>query len=122
MEAVEIAMKPSHSRLLVIVGLVLMMIGVVDPLEGSIVILAGSILVAVGAFLSRTRYRLPIAALILIAVGIAAMFGTSALGGVGGNTGRSMWWLLLCAPYPIGWLLGLVGAASRLREPRNRHA
>lgn len=24
--------------------------------------------------------------------------------------------------YPIGWILGLVGAASRLREPRNRDA
>lgn len=114
-------MKPHHSRWLVIVGLVLMVVGVVDPMEGSVVILAGSILVAVGAFFSRTRYRLPVTALVLIAVGVGAMFGMSALGGVGGNTGRSIWWLVLCLPYPIGWILGLMGAASKLREPRNRH-
>ena len=110
-------MKPGHSRVLVIIGLVLMVIGVVDPLEGSLVILGGSVLVALGAFLSRTRYRLPITALVLIAAGVGAMFGMSALGGVGGNTGRSMWWLLLCVPYPIGWILGLIGAVSKLREP-----
>ena len=114
-------MNPNHSRWLVIVGLVLMVIGVVDPMEGSVVILAGSILVAVGAFFSRTRYRLPVTALVLIAVGVGAMFGMSALGGVGGNTGRSIWWLVLCLPYPIGWILGLIGAASKLREPRNGH-
>ena len=111
-----------NSRWIVIVGLVLMVIGVADPMEGSVVILGGSILVAVGAFLSRTRYRVPITALVLIAVGVGAMFGLSALGGVGGNTGRSIWWLLLCVPYPIGWILGLLGAASKIREPRNRHA
>ena len=46
------------------------------------------------------------------------MFGMSALGGVGGTSGRSIWWILLCLPYPIGWVLGLVGAARKLREPR----
>ena len=112
-------MKPNHSRWLVIVGLVLMVIGVVDPMEGSVVILGGSILVAVGAFPSRTRYRLPVTALVLIALGVGALFGMSALGGVGGNTGRSIWWLLLCLPYPIGWILGLIGAARKLREPRD---
>jgi hypothetical protein len=105
----------------VIVGLALMVLGVVDPLEGSVVILVGSILVGVGASLSRTRYRLPVTALVLIAVGVGAMFGMSTLGGVGGNTGRSIWWLLLCLPYPIGWILGLIGAVSTLREPRNGH-
>ena len=112
-------MKPSHSRWLVIAGLALMVIGVVDPLEGSVVILGGSTLVAAGALVSRTRYRLPVTALALIAVGVGAMFGMSALGGVGGNTGRSIWWLLLCLTYPIGWVLGLIGAAGKLREPRH---
>lgn len=112
-------MEPKHSRWIVIVGLVLMVIGAVDPLEGSVVILAGSILVAFGAFRSHTRYRLPVTALVLIAIGVGALFGMSALGGVGGDTGRSIWWLLLCLPYPIGWILGLIGAASKLREPRN---
>ena len=111
-------MKPNHSRWLVIGGLVLRVAGALDPLEGSVVSLGGSALVAGGAFFSRTRYRMPVAALVLIAVGVGALFGLSSLGGVGGNTGRSMWWLLLCLPYPIGWLLGLVGAANKLRERR----
>jgi hypothetical protein len=116
-------MKTNRSRLLVIVGLVLMVLGALDPLEGSVVILAGSALVAVGAFFSRTRrYGIPVTALALIGVGVAALFGLSALGGVGGSTGRSMWWLLLCLPYPIGWVLGLVGAARKLREPREAAA
>lgn len=115
-------MTPRRSRWLVIVGLVLMLAGVLDPLEGSIVILAGSILVAVGAFFSGTRSRLPIVATASIAVGVGALFGMSALGGVGGNSGRSIWWLLLCLPYAIGWILGLIGAARTLRAPRDASA
>jgi hypothetical protein len=114
----EVVMKRNLSRGLVIAGLVLMVIGAVDPLEGSVVILGGSVLAAIGAFRSRTRYRLPVAAMVLIAVGVAALFGMSALGGVGGNSGRSIWWLLLCLPYAIGWILGLVGATRKLRELR----
>ena len=111
-------MTRNQSRWLVIVGLVLMVTGVLDPLEGSVVILVGSGLAALGAFQTGTRYRLPVAAMVLIATGVAALFGMSALGGVGGNTGRSIWWLLLCLPYPIGWVLGLVGATKKLREPQ----
>lgn len=110
-------MKPSHSRMLVVVGLLLMIAGALDPLEGSVVILGGSALVAAGAFFSHThRYRLPLTAFVLIPIGVAAMFGLTAIGGVGGRSGRSMWWMALCVPYPIGWVMGLVGAAARLRD------
>jgi hypothetical protein len=115
-------MNSKQSRWTIIVGLVLMVIGIVDPLEGSVVILAGSLLTAIGAFLSHTGYRLPIAAFALIAVGVGAMFGMSAMGGIGGNSGRSIWWILLCLPYPVGWILGLIGAASKLRERRSAAA
>ena len=112
-------MKINRSRLLVIVGLVLMVAGALDPLEGSVVILGGSALAAAGAFLARARRRrLQLTAFVLIAVGVAALFGLSALGGVGGNTGRSMWWLTVCVSYPIGWLMGLFGAAANLRDRR----
>ena len=116
----EVAVKPKHSRLLVIVGLVLMVAGALDPLEGSVVILGGSALAAAGAFFARTRrYRLQLTAFVLIALGVAALFGLSALGGVGGNTGRSMWWLAVCVSYPVGWLMGLFGAAANLRDRRH---
>ena len=100
-----------------------MVAGVLDPLEGSVVILGGSALAAIGAYLAGTRhYRLQLTAAVLIALGVAALFGLSALGGVGGSTGRSMWWLALCVSYPIGWILGLFGAASNLRDYRTSPA
>jgi hypothetical protein len=112
-------MMHNRSRTLVIVGLVLMLAGALDPLEGSVVILAGSALAAAGAFFSKSRrYRLQVTAFVLISVGVAALFGLSALGGVGGNTGRSMWWLAICASYPVGWVIGLVGAIVLLRWAR----
>lgn len=109
----------NRSRTLVIAGLVLMLAGALDPLEGSVVILGGSALAAAGAFVGkRRRYRLQLIAFVLIVIGVAALFGLSALGGVGGNTGRSMWWLAICVSYPVGWVIALVGAVAALRETR----
>lgn len=112
-------MKVNHFRLLVILGLVLMVAGALDPLEGSVIILGGSAVAAAGAFFGRMRrYRLQVTACLLIAIGVGALFALSALGGVGGNTGRSIWWLALCVSYPVGWVMGLFGAASTLRDRR----
>ena len=109
----------NRARTLVIAGLVLMLAGALDPVEGSVVILAGSALAAAGAFFGKNRrYRLLVTAVMLIAVGVAALIGLTALGGVGGNTGRSMWWLAICVSYPVGWVMGLVGAFALLREGR----
>lgn len=105
------------TRTLVVAGVVLMLAGALDPLEGSVVILGGSALEAAGAFFGKSRrYRLQLAASVSIAVGVAALFGLSALGGAGGSTGRSMWWLAICVSYPVGWVVGLVGAVALLRE------
>ena len=112
-------MTHNRSRTLVIAGLVLMLAGALDPLEGSVVILGGSALAAAGAFFGKSRrYRLQVTASVLIAIGVAALFGLSALGGAGGSTGRSMWWLAICVSYPVGWVIGLVGAVALLREAR----
>src|SRR4026207_1987546 len=99
-------MTRNQSRWLVMIGLAVMGAGARDPMGGSVVILGGSVLAAIGAFQAGTRYRLPVAACLLTAIGVAALFGLSALGGVGGNAGRSIWWLLLCLPYALGWILG----------------
>jgi hypothetical protein len=105
------------SRILIVVGSVAMLVGAVDPLEGSLIILPGCGLVTLGTFLggSERRSRIDwIWILSLVAVGVGAMFALSALGGIGGRSGHSMWWGLLILPYPIGWVMGIVSLASRL--------
>jgi hypothetical protein len=94
-----------------------MLIGAVDPLEGSVAILAGTGLAALAAVAERSPHRKPLWwAFFLVAVGVAAMFALSALGGVGGPGGLSNWWGLLLAPYPVGWVLGLVAVFRMLRD------
>ena len=104
-------------RVLVIFGLAAMLIGAVDPLEGSLVILPGIGLVALGALLGKSRHRrLLFWSFILTAIGVGTLWGISALGGFGGSSGRSNWWGLVLLPYPVGWIMGLVGAIMRIRE------
>lgn len=105
------------SRILVVVGLVAMCVGAVDPLEGSLIILPGTGMVALGARLGNSRHKSLLTwSFVLVAVGVGLLWGLSALGGIGGESGRSMWWGLVLLPYPVGWVMGLIGAIRRLRE------
>ncbi len=114
------------SRVLVIAGLVAMLLGAIDPLEGSLVIVPGCILVTVGALLVGTRYKKLIPwSLALMVVGFGALWWLSALGGVGDledGSRRSYWWALVLAPFPVGWVMGIVGAILTLREGRKAPA
>lgn len=105
------------------VGGAAMILGALDPLEGSLVILAGCGLILAGAFMgevSRPPRTYWAAVFALVALGVGAMFVLSFLGGVGGGTGRSLWWGLVVLPYPIGWLLGVGGLLIRLRAGASR--
>jgi hypothetical protein len=110
----------THSRwshILLIIGFIAMLIGMIDPLEGSVIIFAGICIVVLGAFLCKSRRRLILyIAFGLIAVGVGLLFWLSSLGGVGDNTGRSYWWLLIVLPYPLGWILGIIGSIQMLRD------
>jgi hypothetical protein len=114
---------PTHwrwSRILVVAGLVAILVGAIDPLEGSIVILLGTGVLALAAWLGNSRHRrLLYWSFALVAIGVGAMWGMSAVGGLGGSTGRSMWWAIVLVPYPVGWVMALVGAIRRLREAPN---
>jgi hypothetical protein len=111
------------SRILVIAGLVAMVVGAIDPLEGSLVILPGVGLVALGAWLGRSRHgRFLVWAFVLAAAGVGLLFGLSALGGFGGHTGRSRWWALVLLPYPVGWVMAIIGTVRVLRERRGTSA
>ena len=105
------------SRILKVVGGIAMLVGTLDPLEGSLLILPGSGMVALGIYLGGKGRRTVLYwtwAFILIAVGVAALFGLSAIGGIGGKSGHSMWWGVLILPYPVGWLMALAGGAAGL--------
>lgn len=95
-----------------------MLVGALDPLEGSLVIVPGAGLAALGAFLGHSRRRVfSYWAVVLVVVGVAAMFGVSAVGGLGEGTGRSLWWAVpLVVTYAAGWVLGLIGAVSAVIE------
>jgi hypothetical protein len=111
------SLKGQWPNRLVAVGLVAMVVGAVDPLEGSLLTLLGIALVAIGARLGHSRHQALLDwSLALVTAGVVALWALSAVGGFGGNTGRSNWWALVLLPYPAGWVMGLVGAARRLRE------
>jgi len=105
------------ARILMIAGLLVMIMSAVDPLEGSLGVAPGIGLAMVGAVLGQSRQRgLLRVALIVTVAGVVALWALSAMGGVGGDTGRSIWWMLVVLPYPAGWLLGIVGAIRGIRE------
>lgn len=105
------------SKILVIIGLIAMVIGALDPLEGSLIILPGCGMSALSARLGRSPHRrLLYGALGFIAIGVGLMFALSMFGGVGGNSGHSAWWGLVVLPYPIGWIMGLLGSIRRVAE------
>ena len=108
------------SRILAVVGLVAILVGAIDPLEGSLLILPGTGLLALAGWLGISQHRrLLYWSFALVAVGVGEVWGLSAIGGLGGSTGRSMWWALLLMPYPVGWVMALVGAIRGLREIPN---
>ena len=105
------------SRALLWVGATALVLGAIDPLEGSIVIVIACAVVTVAAYLGHLHARRWAAwGVALATLGVAALWATSAAGGIGGSTGRSYWWALLMLPYPVGWILSLSGAIRGLRE------
>ena len=103
------------SRILTVVGGGAMLVGGLDPMEGSLLILPGSGLMALGAWIGQAErqviaYRVWVFS--LIAVGVGALWGLSAVGGFGGSSGRSMWWGALILPSLIGWSMGFWGPGA----------
>jgi hypothetical protein len=108
---------PRLVRPLAIAGLAGLLVGAIDPLEGSVLVVAGALLATCGAWVGRSPHRRQLAwALGCLAAGVAALWSLSAVGGIGGASGHSNWWGLLLVPYPIGWVLTLVGVFRVIRD------
>ena len=116
----RVRMKPANYpklwiRIMTVVGSVGLLVGALDPLEGSIAIVIGSGLWALGTFLGHNeRGLVQYRALVfgLITFGVAAMWALSAMGGMGGKSGHSMWWGLLVLPYLVGYLMAVAGPGN----------
>jgi hypothetical protein len=107
------------SRWLPVIGLAVTLLAAIDPLEGFPVVLLGGVLLVMTAVQEKSAHtRLIVAGLVVAALGCAVMVVLSLMGGVGGGTGRSLWWLAFVAPYPIGVIAFVVGAVLMLRARR----
>ena len=103
------------SQTVITIGFIALLIGAIDPIEGSLAILPGSGLILLGTYLSHSERRLITYRLwvfLMIAIGVAALFGFSLVGGIGGTSELSMWWGLLVLPYPLAWSAGIWSPAS----------
>ena len=114
--------RTAWTRPLLIIGTLGLVVGTIDPLEGSVLIVAGVALITLAAFLGGSRHRRLLASsLVIVGAGVAGMWIISGYGGVGGDTGRSMWWLVpILVPYVLGWLLAVVGIVRLFRETFRR--
>lgn len=111
------------SRWLPIAGLGVTLVGTLDPIGGFPIVLIGCVLTLMGALQRRSRHvRMIRMGVALAAAGAAAMVGLSATGGVGPASGRSTWWLVVLAPYPVGIVLCVIGAVLVLGSNPERDA
>ena len=101
--------KTNWMRIIYIIGIVAFIIGTLDPLEGSVVILAGSALISFTSFKTNDRHwKIFLASLIMIIIGVVALFYLSSLGGFGGSSDLSWWWGIFILPYPIAWFMTVI--------------
>lgn len=97
--------KAKWTRIIYIIGVVVLIIGIINPLEGSVLIMVGSAFLALSTYVTSDRhFKIFTSSLIMIVIGVFFMFYFSSLGGFGGTSTLSWWWGLLILPYPIGWL------------------
>jgi hypothetical protein len=109
------------SRMLIFLGIAIILAGCIDPLEASVVVFLGSGLVAAGGWRAHSRLRRSALLMLLsLGIGVGALVVLSMLGGVGGRSERSMLWLLVVVPYPLGATATLIFGMRMLRDPALR--
>jgi hypothetical protein len=109
-------------RIIYTIGVVALIIGILDPLEGSVVLAAGSALIALSTYLSHDKHwKIFLASLIMIVIGVFFLFYFSSLGGFGGSSTLSWWWCTLLLPYPLGWLMAIILLIVRaVKKPKQQ--
>jgi hypothetical protein len=105
------------SRILLFVGVAAMLLGALDPLEGIVLIFPGALAIAASAMLARRYRAVAIASVVLIALGIGGMLLATRVGGIQADTPNRSLMVLAILPYPVGWLVGIIGGALMFRRP-----
>ena len=101
--------KTNWKRIIYTIGVIALIIGALDPLEGSVVIAIGCSLIALSTYLTKDRHwKLFLASMLIIMIGVFFLFYFSSLGGFGGTSSLSWWWGILILPYPLGWLMTII--------------
>lgn len=96
-------------KTLFVVGVVLMIAGALDPMEGSVVIAIGSVITAFACYRKNDRHKKYFAIYsACIVLPVMYLFYISSLGGIGGDSGRSMWLGLPILLYPAAWLAAMI--------------
>jgi len=107
--------KTKWLKALYLLGVIALVFGAIDPLEGSVVVLAGSLCLAISTYLLQDRYwKSFLILLLLIAIGVIAMFVLSQFSDIVNQSDKSRWWLALILPYPIGWLISVILLAVKV--------
>lgn len=115
--------KIKWMRIIYSIGVVALLIGALDPLEGSVVLAVGCALIALSTYLTHDRHwKLFLASMIMIVIGVFFLFYFSSLGGFGGTSTLSWWWGLLILPYPIGWLMAIITLIIRAANKSKHQA
>ena len=105
------------AQLLMVMGLLGILVGAMDPLEGSAIIVPSAGLVTLGAILTKSQVRVFLFwSFVFIACGVGALIGLTSIGGVGSDTGHSLWWLALLIPYAVGVVFNFIGGIIAMVE------
>ncbi|GEM_PF-428511 len=114
-------MGRNWTRSLIFGGGILFMLGVIDPLEGFPLVVLGMAAVYLGERRLEGRFAKPLLIETIAAlIGVIAMLGITFMGGTGGSSGLSMWWLVTVLPYPAAILAAIVTILLVLLEFRRR--
>lgn len=93
------------------VGVVMMLVGAIDPIAAAPWLVTGAGLSALGGYWRPdpppAGLRVRLVAWVLLAIGATAFWWLRHHGGLGGRSGRSLWWALVLLPYPAGWFLAV---------------
>jgi hypothetical protein len=96
--------SPRNLKSIYITGILFLILGALDPMELSVIIATGALLTSLAAYLRLDpQKKLFYITSSMIIFGVTMLWIVSSMGGF--NPQKEWWWLVILAPYPLGWLI-----------------